>query len=138
MNSKQHVTSTKSNSSAPVCDGHHHGDRPSEKNKSRKGSINFVDDSNKVNDKLLGVKGLSNFFFFSFLKSFGLVKAFFQQTASLQHKYRKENDLHIELPVELCWQTKVTKVWNTAHFSNVLTGKRENEDLGTHQSRFYP
>lgn len=83
--------------------------------------------SNNVNDKLLGVKASITFWLF------GLVQAFCQQTASLQHKYKKENDLHIELPVELSWQTqaKVTKVWNMTHFSNVLTGKRENEDLGT-------
>lgn len=55
MKSKHHATSTKSNSSAPVCDGHHHWDRPPERKK-----MSCVDDSDNLNDKLLSIVRLNN------------------------------------------------------------------------------
>lgn len=39
INWKQHDTSTESNSGAPVCDGHHHGDRPPARKQNEEGSV---------------------------------------------------------------------------------------------------
>lgn len=35
LQEKTNITSTEPHSSSPVCDGHHHGDRPSERQKRR-------------------------------------------------------------------------------------------------------